>query len=47
MTQISKFRPIYEKNNKISIVISILWRGVIKPVASKSTEPNDLSSFFP
>ena len=47
MTQISKFRPIYERGNKISILISILWRGFIKPIVSKSTEPNDLSSFFP
>ena len=45
ITQISKFQLIYEKSHKISILISSLLR--VNSLVSQSTEPNDLSSFFP
>ena len=44
MSQISKCGLVYETSNKISVFISNLFRG--KPIASESTKPNDLSSFF-
>ena len=45
MTQIPKFRLIYKKVTKSLLSFPVYWG--VESIASWSTEPNDLSSFFP